>query len=210
MELLLISVAVAAGADLRRVGALGLLLHFPALTLALVGLAVVRTDRTPTGSTVDYCDAVSAELRAGSSLRQALSAAAVAIGDRRLGERVWESGVEELPVVVAAVFPDSAREMRAAIRSGLATGGPVAGVFDGLAAVAESAEEMRREVRVATAPARAASTLFLLAPTTYLALRWDSLDRLFAAPEQRFAGLVGLALFLGGLLASLSLVRGAR
>jgi hypothetical protein len=210
MELFLISIAVAVGADLRRVGALGLLLHFPAMALVVAGLTLVRSDRKATDSTVGYCDAVAAELRAGSSLRQGLSAAALSMGDRNLADRVWETGVEGLPDVVAAAFPDMEREMSAAIRSGLGSGGPMAGVFDGLASVAMATEEMGREVRVATAPARAASTLFMLAPTAYLAMRWDSLDRLFARPEQRFAAAVGAAMFLTGLLISLILVRRAR
>jgi Flp pilus assembly protein TadB len=209
MELLMISLAVLAGVDLRRVGLLGALLHFPLAVIPLTALAIMR-GQSSSGITVDYCDGVASELRAGSSLRQALAASASAVGRPALAAQIWNADLSSAAVVVGSEFPGVGRELNVAIASTSRTGGPMAAVFDGLASLAIAEDEMEREVRVATAPAKAAATLLLTAPTLYLAARWESLHELFGQPGQRTAGTIGAVLVVAGLVIGVIIVRRAK
>ena len=205
----MISMAVVAGVDLRRVSLLGALLHFPLAVLAMTAVAIMR-GKSSSGTTVDYCDGVASELRAGSSLRQALAASAAAVGRPALAAQIWNADLSAAAAVVASEFPGVGRELSIAIASTSQAGGPTAAVFDGLASLAIAEDEMEREVRVATAPAKAAATLLLTAPTLYLAARWESMNELFGQPGQRTAGAIGAALVMAGLVIGLVIVRRAR
>ena len=75
-------------------------------------------------------------------------------------------------------------------------------MFDELSATTIAQNEIAREVRVASAPARATAWFFVLAPSAFVAVRGASggFDGLLAVPAQRITSAVGIALFVAGLV----------
>lgn len=202
MELVLLAVALAMGVDLRRLALLALALFFPwGFAVLLTVLARVARRRAD-GRSTRFLEGVAAELRSGSSLRQALSASATAVGEPGLASDAMESSYLEMGERAGAVFPEVGREISLTIASAAGSGTATARLFDELASLAMARDEVRREVRVAAAPGRVAAGLFLAAPTLYLGHRWTSGDlaALLSAPGQRVAAVAGLALFLTGLV----------
>ncbi len=208
MELLLVAVALGSGIGPGRTLVLALLLHYPLVALAGIVLLVAVRGRETRSSAVAFCESVASELRSGSSLRHALGESAVALGKPELAAAVRTGPAESLGSSVAAEFGVVAREIEVVINAAQGSGGPSASLFDEMANLASAASELRRELLVASAPARAATALFIGVPTLYLAARWDSLHDLVSAPDQRLVGIAGLTLFLIGLGSVFLMMRG--
>lgn len=212
MELVLMAVAVGLGVDLPLLAFLGLVLFFPwgfallALVVAWLGRRA-REDRS-----TRFLEGVAAELRSGASLRQAVAASAAAVGEADLAACAMDLGHEDLGARAASVFPDVGGELQVTVSTAARSGSASADLFDELAALAMAHQELRREVRVAAAPGRVAAGIFLGAPVFYLGHRWvtGDLAPLLAAPAQRTAALIGLALFVVGLLGALIVLWRAR
>jgi Flp pilus assembly protein TadB len=211
-ELILLGVAVGAGVGVRRATLLGLALHFPlgVLTAALVN-ALKSARRSDMGPAL-FCGSVAAELRSGSTLRQAISAAARAIEMPELAESALDTDIEALSSSVAAHFPGVGPELELTVTRVARTGAPAADLFDELSALAIAQSELRREIAVATAPAKATAAVLLGAPLIYLGWRFASgdLSGLWEDPTQRWATLSGLTLLLTGMLVAGLVMRWAR
>lgn len=202
MDLLLIALAVASGVDRSRVAFLACCLYLPWLLLGVIALLISTRPRHRVNRAALFCHGVASELRSGSPLRQALSTSAGAVGAPLLAGRSRDEDLAELGGVVAEEFPLIGRELAVTVARAAHTGGPTADLFDEIGSLAIAHEEIRREVRVASAPARAAAVLFVGIPLVYLGWRWGSGDlaALLATPEQQSIAGVGLTLFLVGLL----------
>jgi Flp pilus assembly protein TadB len=204
--------ALLAGADLRRVALLALTLALPWTLLGLLTLAFFRGSREQPRPVL-FCESVASELRSGATLGQALGAAATAVGSPSL-DALYRSGatVRERCLAASEEFEEIGRELVLTVDAAARSGDPSADLFDELGSIALAQIEIAREVRVASAPARATVMVFAIAPTLYLAHRLTSggLATLLATSAQRSVTLVGIGLFLAGLLAVLSLVVRAR
>jgi len=204
--------ALAAGVDPRRVALLALVLGLPWVLLPLLALAFLRaTPERPRPAL--FCDSVASELRAGATLGQAMGAAAIAVENRRL-EALYRSGAtaREMGLAAAEEFDDIGKELTLTVEAASRSGAASADLFEEIGSLALAQLEIAREVRVASAPARATVVVFGAAPTIFLAHRLSSggLATLLATSTQRSVTLVGIGLFLAGLLAVLALVVRAR
>lgn len=201
MDLILVAVAVAAGVGVDRLAILGLVLFFPWGFAAIVVVLAWLGSRGAGDRTARFLEGAAAELRSGSSLRQALAAAAAAVGESRLADDALTLSYEEVASEAALAFPRVGRELAVGVAGAARSGAPSADLFDELASLAMAHEEIRREVRVAAAPGRVAAGVLVGAPAFYIGLRWASgdLGSLFEASGQRLVATAGLALFLAGL-----------
>lgn len=192
--------AWALGADPRRLLVLVVALLWPIAIVGLVALAMwsSRRDRTPRSAL--FCEAVSADLRAGSPLAEALISALISVGGWTppTSDYVPLTGLADL---VAVEFADVGLELETTIAAAARSGGASADLFREIGALAIARSEVDYEVRISTAPARATAFVFLAAPTAYLIARLNSgsLSDLVASPAQRVTGLAGLGLFALGL-----------
>ncbi len=159
------------------------------LSAAGIGIAMLiirRTQRTDPYQEVAYLQAVSAELRAGRSLRHALVEATVrAPGlDLKRVIRLARSGrpMEEVAQVACESLPGTGRLAAAAMRIGAGSGGQVASAFATLSAIQADRIEMARETRAAGAMARASVVVLSVVPVLGigLALATGSLFELMA------------------------------
>jgi Flp pilus assembly protein TadB len=107
---------------------------------------------------------------------------------------------------------DIGRELAVAVDATSRSGSPSADLFDEIGSLALAQSEIAHEVRVASAPARATVLIFVAAPTLYLAQRLSAsgIAALVATPIQRSVTLVGLGLFVAGLVAVIVLARRVR
>jgi len=103
----------------------------------------------------------------------------------------------EVAADVGALFPAIGEELRLTVISAARSGSRAADLFDEIGSLAIAQSEIRREVRIATAPGRATAMLLVGAPMAYLLTRVGSggLDSLLESSQQRAAVLAGLALF---------------
>ncbi len=200
MDLALLALAVGLGVEPRRMAVLALSLYLPLLMAALLLLVAWLRRKAAVDRAADFCDGIASDLRAGMSLSQSVASAAVAVGAGSLLEGVAHG--HRLDALVAAEFPSVGRELAATLAGAAGSGGAAADLFDELSSLAIAHEEIRREVRMAAAPARAAATLFVVTPLLYLGWRWTSgdLTLLLVENQQRIAGVVGLGLLLTGVL----------
>ena len=118
----------------------------------------------------------------------------------------------EIGSEAARLYPGVGPEIEATVKSAHQGGSRVADLFDEIGALALAQAEIVREVRVATAPARVTSALFLFAPVVFLVIQVQSggIENLIADPRQKLMVAVGLALFLSGLVAAVAMVWRAR
>ena len=109
-------------------------------------------------------------------------------------------------------FEDVGVELATVISHGSRIGGPVAPLFDEMAALALARVEVLHEVASATAPARATSFVLLAAPA--LAVGWviasGRLGSYLATTSQRASALIGLALVALGTVIAATLLRRSR
>ena len=117
---------------------------------------------------VAYLQAVSAELRAGRSLRQALVDAGTRAPDLDLARmaRLCRSGRPMVEVAGAAseALPGTGRLAAAAVRIGAESGGRVSAAFSTLAGIQTDRIELQREVRAAGSAARASVAVLTVLP----------------------------------------------
>jgi len=196
---LLLGAAVAVGVPMWRVLLLAAVIAMPLVVAMVVVIVVWRSRGSDDRRSTLFCEGVTSELRAGASLRQALSLAAVATGcpapptDSTLG-----AAAGELAGHYEAIRGELALTIDAAARSG----GAAADIFEELGSLALARSEIRHEVRVATAPGRAAASVLVGAPVVFVLNRLASgeVRSLLASSQQRIVALFGLGLFLMGLL----------
>ena len=133
-----------------------------------------------------YFRAISAELRAGASLRGAIGEALHRVPGLSLGPavRYAEAGMpmSEIADAVETRFPENGRLAAAAFRLSDWSGARVADTFEGLAERAAESAELVRERKAATAQARLSALVVGIAPVAFATL-------LFATG--RGSGLVG-------------------
>ena len=174
---MLITSLVAIGIALRprrfwEPAALGAVMFLPwwvSLAGVLVGAWVARRPhRADPYQEVAYLQAVSAELRAGRSLRQALVEAGVRAPGLDLDyvARLARSGrpIDEVARAASAALPGAGRLAAAAMRIGAESGGRVASAFATLAGIQADRIELARETRAAGATARASVVVLTALP----------------------------------------------
>lgn len=180
-----------------------------AAATAIVGLLAIASRQRRLGSADEatYLQAVALELRAGGTLRQAVTAAADRAPGLDLGAclRLANAGapMDAVGARMAAALPHHGHEISAAMHVAAVTGGTVASVFESLAQVAVEDRELARERRAATAHARISAWLVGGLPVAFLGFNLVT-GRLGRLVESTAGGLmlaVGLALVLSGSLA---------
>lgn len=175
-------------------------LYLPVPTLAMIAAAQWRRG-VKQRSAVSFCDGVANELRAGSSLRQALAASARSAGlDDLVGLTESLTPMPEIAREAGVQLPEVGRELTLTITEVALSGSGGADVFDEIGTLALARAEVDREVKVASAPARATAALFVLGPAVYVLVqvRSGGLALLLSDPAQRTAALAGLGLFASG------------
>ena len=147
------------------------------LSLAGLGAAVlmaIRARRADPFQEVAYLQAVSAELRAGRSLRHALVEACVRAPGLDLAylERLARSGrpMDEVAEAASEALPGTGRLAAAALRIGAESGGQVASAFATLSGIQADRIELARETRAAGATARASVAVLTAVPACGLAV----------------------------------------
>lgn len=215
-----LAVGLVVGAPLPALAMLGLAAWQPVWFLAAVVIWVLLGRRS-TGTEEGVAEgaflrAVSAELRAGSSLRHALGAAADRAPGLSLQQtvRLAASGqpLEAVADSLEVALPRLGGLTAAATRAAGRTGGRAADVFEGLALIVQEELELVRERRAATAQARFSAVIVAGIPLLYLAYAGvtGKLAVLVAAGTVGVVLLgVGFVLLLGGTLAIWSMVRKA-
>ena len=146
-------------------------------SLAGLGLAIlmaVRARRADPFHEVAYLQAVSAELRAGRSLRHAVVEACVRAPGLDLAylERLARSGrpMDEVAEAASEALPGTGRLAAAAMRIGAESGGQVASAFATLSGIQADRIELARETRAASATARASVAVLTAVPACGLAV----------------------------------------
>lgn len=197
MEALVIAGAFAFGVDLRRLVVLTCSLLFPLPALILIGVTWWRSRPKPGMEPVIFCEGTAGELRSGSTLRMAIAAAAGSVGKGELEALAHsETPMADVAVAVGEEFGEVGPEIEAIVDRAAKLGGPVADLFDEIAILALAQIEVRQEVSSASAPARAAALVLLLAPV--VAAVWvmtrGGVAPYVEIPAQRLALSVGLIL----------------
>ncbi|HUG31339.1 MAG TPA: hypothetical protein VMM14_00485 [Acidimicrobiia bacterium] len=198
-----LAVGLAMGVDARRVLLLAGAVYLPLVVGALIGLHWYRSRSGETTKPALFCLGAASELRAGASLRDALTAAATSVGiDPAAIGAISGASLAEVAALVSGEFPSIGEEIRLTVKAAARSGSDSAALFDEIGSLAIAQSEIRREVAVATAPGRATAILLVGAPIVYVTGRAGSgnLSELLASPEQRVVTLLGLALFLGGVV----------
>lgn len=209
-----LAVAFALGVDLRRLALLAGAAYLPVVVGLLLVVHWFRSRPDDSNVPSLFCEGVASELRAGASLRDALTTAATSV--RGLSSSVSgdpEFSISEVAAHVAEAMPLISEELRLTVMAAARSGSDAAALFDEIGSLAIAQSEIRREVRVATAPGRATAMVLVGAPLLYLATQFGSggLASHLASTEQRIAASVGLGLFLFGLgFASLVLWRSSK
>ncbi|MGB9357911.1 MAG: hypothetical protein WCC01_05065 [Acidimicrobiia bacterium] len=133
-----------------------------------------RRQRVTPDDEATYFRALSAELRAGASLRAALGDAVDRVPvlslDRAIRFAAAGVPMTEIADIVEAQFPENGRLAGAAFRLSDWSGAQVADTFAGLADRASASAELARERRAATAQARMSGIVIGLAPAAFAAL----------------------------------------
>lgn len=205
-----LAAAFAMGVDVRRLLLLAGAVYLP-LVFALVFAVLVWRSRPDSQNDASlFCEGVAAELRSGSSLRQALITSASSL-DRdlsSLGVSADAAPIGDVAAAVAASFPEIDHEVRLTVINAARSGSDAADLFDEIGTLAMAHAEIRHEIRVATAPARATALFLVGAPVVFVVNRLTSngLEPLVASTPQRVVTLIGMGLFLIGTAATLLLI----
>jgi Flp pilus assembly protein TadB len=197
-----LAAAFAMGIDLRRLLVLAGAVYLPLVFALVVAVLVWRARPATHNQSALFCDGVAAELRSGSTLREALVTSASSL-DRdlsALGVSPHAAPIGEVAAAVAAGFPDIEHEVRLTVLNASRSGSDAADLFDEIGSLAATQAEIGHEIRVATAPARATALFLVGAPAVFVVNRLSSngLDPLVASSPQRVVTLIGLGLFLTG------------
>jgi tight adherence protein B len=133
-----------------------------------------RKSRITPDDEATYFRALSAELRAGASLRGAIGEALYRVPGLSLGPavRYAEAGMpmSEIADAVETRFPENGRLAAAAFRLSDWSGARVADTFEGLAERAAASAELVRERKAATAQARLSALVVGIAPVAFATL----------------------------------------
>ncbi|HEU4320429.1 MAG TPA: hypothetical protein VFS66_10150 [Acidimicrobiia bacterium] len=205
-----LAVLFALGVDLRRIVVLAWAVYLPVVAGCLVLLMIWRLRPDDTTRSAVFCEAVASELRAGSSVRSAVIAAADATGVRGLSP--FEP-MESIAARVAETFAEVGDELRLTISMSARSGADSASLFHEIGTLALAQAEIRREVRTATAPARATALVLVGAPVGYVAwqITGGGIGGIVGSSAQRIAAMAGLGVFLLGVGATAFLLwRSAR
>jgi Flp pilus assembly protein TadB len=202
-EVLALGAAYLAGVGPVRLLLLGSILFAPLALVPLVLVVLVHSRKSLDDRAPLFCDGVATELRSGATLRSALLSAAKSVEVDT--SSIDAGGLAPIDAVAAAVvdeLPSLSPELESVVQASARSGGAVADLFDELSATTIAQNEIAREVRVASAPARATAWFFVLAPTAFIAVRVasGSFHGLLAVPGQRITAVVGMALFGAGLV----------
>lgn len=195
---LLLATAIALDVDIRRVALLAAVAYLPELVAAGIALMIWRGRPGEDTKPALFCEAVASELRAGSTLRQAVAGAAVSVAGLVVGP---DRSLGDLADDIATEFPQIEQELRLTLVAAARTGSDAAALFDEIGFLALAQSEIRREVRVATAPGRATALVLVGAPVAYVLGQagGGGLADLLASPQQRVVALLGLGLLMLGL-----------
>jgi hypothetical protein len=208
-----IAVGLAAGADWRRLAILGLSLQLPLLALPLIWLHWWRQRPDRSMRAVWFCEAVSTELRAGSSLRWSIETAArsvdaveIAVLCRR-GDPMGAVGRS-----AQVEFPEIGEELGAILSRSDGIGIRPAALFDEVGDVAMAQVQVAHEVATASAAGKAAGFVLLAVPVTALAITATrgGFGEYLAQSAQRGAAIVGAALTAAGLISAVLVLRRSR
>lgn len=207
--MVMLATATAAGLAWWRVLLLALVLVAPQLTCALMVLVVWRARPGDDVSAALFCEGVASELRAGATLRHALTAAAIGLGISPPDPHV---SIEDVAAEVASSFDEVAEELRLTIVTAARAGSGAAGIFDELGSFALAQAEIEHELRVATAPGKATALILVGAPLLFVIGRITSgqASALLSSFQQRVVTLLGLGVFLFGLALASAVVWRAR
>lgn len=194
-----LAAGVALGVDWRQLALLGAAVTAPLPAGGLLVLWSWKWRRRRTMDAVLFCDAVSAELRAGASVPAAVRAAALAVEAELVMEALGGSR-RELGSALAAQFPHVGRELAEVLSRPDGLGVSPAVLFDEIAGLALAQAEVEAELATATAPSRATAVVLLGLPA--LAVSWavagGRLQPYLAHPAQRAAVLAGIGLVVAG------------
>lgn len=145
-----------------------------AVTWGIVAALRRRKSRITPDDEATYFRALSAELRAGASLRGAIGEALYRVPGLSLGPavRYAEAGMpmSEIADAVETRFPENGRLAAAAFRLSDWSGTRVADTFEGLAERAAASAELVRERKAATAQARLSALVVGIAPIAFAGL----------------------------------------
>ena len=196
-----LAIAFAAGVDPRRLALVAGAIYLPFAFAVLVAIHWYRSRPDETTRPALFCESVSAELRAGATLRDAVATAASSVGCDRIPAN---SSTEGLSAAVAELFPTIGEELRLTILTAARTGSDSAALFEEVGSLAIVQSEISHEVRVATAPGRATALVLVGAPVFYVmsTLGSGGISTYLASAEQRLVALLGLGLFASGLIAA--------
>jgi Flp pilus assembly protein TadB len=198
IAVLIIAIAFAAGVDPRRLALLAAAIYMPLVLAGLLAIHWYRVRSDESNRPSLFCESVSAELRAGATLRDALAAAATSVGCDPIPQL---SHMAEVAAHLSRCFPTIGEELRLTVVAAARTGSDSAGLFDEIGSLALAQSEINREVRVSTAPGRATALVLVGAPLVYVVSRLGSggISEFLASSQQRLVALLGLGLFLLGL-----------
>jgi Flp pilus assembly protein TadB len=175
-----------------------------------------RRSRVTPEDEATYFRALSAELKAGASLRGALGEAVDRVPslslDRAVRFAAAGAPMAEIADVVEVQFPENGGLAGAAFRLSDWSGARVADAFAGLADRAAASAELARERRAATAQARLSASVIGIAPVAFAALLLAT-GRGSSLLDQGLTGLailgLGLALEILGLIIVALIIRRA-
>lgn len=198
--------AFAAGMDIRRFAVLAAAVLAPFPSVLLVAYALWRGRRIAENRAALLCEAVSAELRAGASLRTALETSAASVGCHA-ASRLAHSGapLADVAHAVGDSLPEIRAELELTMVSAQRSGARVADLFEEIGGLAIAGAEVAREVRISTSPVRATLIVFAAAPLAYLA--WRGAIPQEQSSQTELASVAGALLFLGGLAAATWMIR---
>jgi len=215
---LIAGAAVVAGAPPLGVAALMAASSWPlpaaSILLVLIARQVFHERQVEVSPEVELLVGLGTELRAGASLRMALSSASSGLPGLDSVRRSAMSGrpMSELASLVEQSLPGHGLMIGAALRLAASVGGSVAPLFEELASQVIDADELRRERRVAMAPAVAQGVILAGIPLV-AAARLVASGRLWqmaaGSPVSLVMIAVGIALVLAGSLVILLLIRRA-
>jgi hypothetical protein len=208
-----LAAGVAAGVDWRRLAILALGRAAPGLFLGLTALAWWRARPGLSMRAVHFCEAVSAELRAGASLRQAVEESAVSVDAPQVARLCREGApMSVVAGAASAEFDQVGPELGALLARAGDIGVSPASLFDEIGGLALAQVEVAHEVSIASAPARATGAVLICAAGVGVgwALTRSGLEPYLRHPAQRAAVLIGAALVGSGLGLSLMVLRRAR
>ena len=203
MAVVVIAVAFALGVDPRRLALIAGVLYLPMVVAVVIALYWLRARPDETNGPSLFCVGVASELRAGASLRDALTTAATSVGLAPIPTGT-NAPMTEVAAHVAGQLPSIGQELELTVVAASRSGSDSAALFEEIGSLAIAQSEIRREIRVATAPGRATALVLVGAPLIYLVGQLGSggLAGLVASQEQRLVATLGLALFVTGLVAA--------